>query len=350
MNGSREPILAIRGLRTEYPVRLGLFRRASAIRILDDFDLKIYPRETLGLVGESGSGKTTVIQSILRLVRAAAGEILLDGVDLTRAEGGRLRRLRREVQVVFQNPFSSLDPHVNVLGQVSEPLRVHRVGNKGERQATVIQLLHEVGLSSEYLSRYPHELSGGQAQRVALARALALRPKLLLLDEPTSSLDVSVQAQVLNLLLDLQQKLGVAYLFVSHDLGVVQHLSDRIAVMYLGEIVEMGPTETIFRSPGHPYTRALLTASGRSIDQAPVVLTGNVPKFSSPPAGCRFHTRCPFVMEVCRAEVPPAFQVGDGQWARCHLLAPQRTSVQPYQDVTDPEIDGRSVDELTEVP
>lgn len=321
MNASRKPLLSIRGLRADYPVRGGFLRRGSAIRVLDGFDLEIYPRETLGLVGESGSGKTTLIQTILLLNRPTGGKIWLEEQDLSSARGARLRALRREIQVVFQNPFSSLDPHFTVAKSVAEPLRVHRVASAAKRREMVVQLIEDVGLSQEHLSAFPHQLSGGQAQRVALARALALHPKLLLLDEPTSSLDVSVQAQVLNLLLDLQERFGLAYLFVSHDLSVVQHISDRMAVMYLGEIVEIGPTETIFQGPAHPYTQGLLAASGEDQSKAYVPVRGAVPKFSDPPSGCRFHTRCPFVMDVCKAVEPPAYAVQDGQLARCHLLA-----------------------------
>jgi oligopeptide/dipeptide ABC transporter ATP-binding protein len=309
-------LLSVSGLRAEYESRGGFLRRRRATPILDDFSLEVFERETLGLVGESGSGKTTLILTVLGLLKSAAGEIRLGGVRLT---SGR-NSLRREIQVVFQNPFSSLDPHLTVLEVISEPLVVHKVAKRHERDAIVTQLLDDVGLSREFLSAYPHELSGGQAQRVALARALALRPKLLLLDEPTSSLDVSVQAQVLNLLLELQQKFGLTYLFVSHDLGVVQHISDRIAVMYLGQIVEVGATDAIFRAPAHPYTQALLAASGHGGSRVANVLSGAMPKFTDPPAGCRFHTRCPFVMDVCRHVPPPAFTVAPGWEAACHLL------------------------------
>jgi len=307
-------LLEIRGLRAEYEERGMLFRR-NRVTILDGFDLVVGERETLGLVGESGSGKTTLIQTILGLVKPAAGSILLDGKPLAR-DG----RARSAIQVVFQNPFSSLDPHLSVLDIVAEPLAVHGTVTRSERRSTVVGLLDEVGLSSRFLSAYPHELSGGQAQRVALARALALRPKLLLLDEPTSSLDVSVQAQVLNLLLELQARYGLTYLFVTHDLAVVQHISDRIAVMYLGQIVEMGPTDEIFTAPAHPYTRALLAASGHGQPATGVIGTA-MPRFTDPPPGCRFHTRCPLVIDVCRTTVPATVAVGSGWTAKCHLVA-----------------------------
>jgi oligopeptide/dipeptide ABC transporter ATP-binding protein len=305
--------LSIRGLRAEYRQRRGLIGRPHKVTILENFDLDVFDRETLGLVGESGSGKTTLIQTILGLLRPAAGTIRLGSDTLTG------RRSRREVQVVFQNPFSSLDPHLSVLDIVTEPLVVHRVGTRPERRTIAVDLLENVGLGPRFLTAYPHELSGGQAQRVALARALALRPRLLLLDEPTSSLDVSVQAQVLNLLLDLQAKFGLTYLFVTHDLSVVQHISDRIAVMYLGQIVELGPTEEIFASPGHPYTQALLAASGQGNKTAAVRGT-STPTFADPPRGCRFHPRCPHVMDVCRRKVPPSASVGPGWVAKCYLV------------------------------
>ena len=315
------PLLTIRDLRVDYAVRRGLLRRAERLRILEGFSLDIEDGEVLGLVGESGSGKTTLIQAILGLVHPTGGQVLLDGKDLMRSDASQLRRLRRQIQVVFQNPFSSLDPHMKVLDVVAEPLRVHHEAKPSERRDRVIALLDEVGLGSHVVDAYPHELSGGQAQRVALARALALRPKLILLDEPTSALDVSVQAQVLNLLLDLQKRLHISYLFVSHDLEVVHHVSDRMAVMYLGEIVESGPAESMFRSPAHPYTKALLATGAESAERGNVVLLkGGIPKFSDPPAGCRFHPRCPFVMERCKTIEPAKFSAGPAWWARCHLL------------------------------
>jgi oligopeptide/dipeptide ABC transporter ATP-binding protein len=307
------PLLEIRGLRAQYEER-GMLLRRNTVTILDGFDLAVRERETLGLVGESGSGKTTLIQTILGLVKPAAGTIYVDGKPLAR-DG----HTRSAIQVVFQNPFASLDPHLSVLDVIAEPLVVHRAGNRDERKTTVTRLLDEVGLGPRFLTAYPHELSGGQAQRVALARALALRPKLLLLDEPTSSLDVSVQAQVLNLLLDLQSKLGLTYLFVTHDLSVVQHISDRIAVMYLGQIVELGPTDQVFGAPAHPYTRALLAASGHAEPEAGLIGTA-MPRFTDPPAGCRFHTRCPLVMDVCRTTEPASATVGGGWTAKCHLV------------------------------
>jgi len=253
--------LEIRDLRVEYSAGGGLLRRPTPVRVLDGIDLIVKERETLGLVGESGSGKTTLLLSVLRLIPAASGQVRIAGEDVLTAPRDRLRWLRRRMQVVFQNPHSSLDPHLPVHELVAEPLRIHTRMTRPERLGRVTNLLDDVGLPSTFAKAFPHELSGGQAQRVAIARALALSPTLLLLDEPTSSLDVSVQAQVLNLLVDLQQELGLTYVFVSHDLSVVQHISDRIAVLHLGQIIELGPTERIFQSPEHPYTQALLAAS-----------------------------------------------------------------------------------------
>lgn len=319
-----QPLLEIKALSTQYTSRGGLFRASVVTKVLDNFSLDVFAGETLGLVGESGCGKTTLILSLLRLVAASAGSILLDGEDVARAGGQRLRYLRRQMQVVFQNPYSSLDPHMTVSELVGEPLVVHSRSSRVERFQQVATLLADVGLDPRAVTFFPHQLSGGQAQRVALARALALKPRLLLLDEPTSALDVSVQAQVLNLLVELQQRHGLTYVFVSHDLSVVQHISNRIAVMYLGEIVELGPTEQVFNHPQHPYTRALLAAATPSTDarRLPRLPSTNpVPSFANIPDACRYHTRCPFVMDKCRTTSPPRYHAEDAaHWARCHLL------------------------------
>jgi oligopeptide transport system ATP-binding protein len=319
---TQEVLIDIKGLTVEYVSSSGLLARRR-VRVLESLDLQIFRGETLGVVGESGCGKTTLANSLVRFVKPAAGQVLFEGQDILRMDKTRLRHQRREMQIVFQNPFSSLDPRKSVLSIVGEPLVTH-TKLRGERlRERVKELLVEVGLSAEYVKRHPHELSGGQAQRVALARALALSPKLLLLDEPSSALDVSVQAQIVNLLLDLQKEHGLTYLFISHGLGVVQHISDRIAVLYLGEIVELGFRKNIFQSPKHPYTQALFSStpvpdpdSGRKR----IVLEGNVPSPADPPSGCRFHTRCPYVMDRCRIEKPEIHQIQDGHWAMCHLL------------------------------
>jgi len=298
-------------------------QQKQRIRAIDDVSLEIFHGETMGVVGESGCGKTTLGRCLLRLLEPVSGKVIFDGRDIMALSMSNLRPLRREMQMVFQNPFSSLDPRMNVLKLVSEPLRTHTDLRGNELSRQVEDLLIEVGLSSEHIKRFSHQLSGGQAQRVALARALALNPKFLVLDEPTSALDVSVQAQIINLLVELQQRHGLTYLFISHDLGVVQHISDRIAVMYLGQIVELAMSEDIFNSPQHPYTQALLSStpvpdpdSGRER----IILEGVVPNPANPPSGCRFHTRCPYVMDICSKEEPRSYPVGEYHRAACHLL------------------------------
>lgn len=298
-------------------------QQKQRVRAIDDVNLEIFPGETMGVVGESGCGKTTLGRCLLRLLEPVSGKVIFDGRDLMALSMARLRPLRREMQIVFQNPFSSLDPRMNVLKLVSEPLLTHTDFRGRELSRQVEDLLIEVGLSSEHMKRFSHQLSGGQAQRVALARALALNPKFLVLDEPTSALDVSVQAQIINLLVELQQRHGLTYLFISHDLGVVQHISDRIAVMYLGQIVERAMSEDIFNSPQHPYTQALLSSTpvpDPDSGSKRIILEGVVPNPANPPSGCRFHTRCPYVMDICSKEEPRNYSVGEDHRATCHLL------------------------------
>ncbi len=297
--------------------------RKQRVRALDDVSLEIFRGETLGVVGESGCGKTTLGRCLLRLLVPVSGEVIFDGRDVLALSWSSLRPLRREMQMVFQNPFSSLNPRMNVFNLVAEPLRTHTKVRGEELVRQVERLLVEVGLSGGHLKRFPHQLSGGQAQRVALARALALSPKFLVLDEPTSALDVSVQAQIINLLVELQRRYGLTYLFISHDLGVVQHISDRIAVMYLGQIVEMAASEDIFETPQHPYTQALLSSTPMTDPDSAgerITLQGVIPSPANPPPGCRFHTRCPYVMDICRTDEPTIFSVGARHWATCHLL------------------------------
>jgi oligopeptide/dipeptide ABC transporter ATP-binding protein len=336
----RGPVLEIHDLVVAYATGKGLLRPAKKLRAVNRVSIDVYPGETLGLVGESGCGKTTLGRCVLRLVPAESGTVRFEGRDLLALKGTDLRRQRRLIQIVFQNPYSSLDPRMTVDKIIAEPLVTHTdLRGKGLRNR-VVSLLEDVGLGAPHLDRFPHQLSGGQAQRVAIARALALDPKLIVLDEPTSALDVSVQAQIINLLEELQSRLGVSFLFISHDLAVVQHISDRIAVMYLGEIVELGPVDDIFARPAHPYTQALLASSpliDRAQRRAKPRLKGTVPSLVRPPPGCRFHTRCPYAYDRCPMEIPPPYPLSDSHWARCHLLdeAPEQRPA-AYLDVVGP--------------
>ena len=320
---NRETLVEIRGLTVDYAAAGGLLRRRGRVRVLDDFSLRLYRGETLGVVGESGCGKSTLGNSLMRLVEPVAGQVLFDGVDLLALDRAALRRARQKMQMVFQNPFSSLNPRLRVRSIVAEPLTTHLTLSQDALETRLVELLAEVGLSDEFLARFPHELSGGQAQRVALARALALKPQLLILDEPTSALDVSVQAQIVNLLQQLQREHGLTYLFISHSLSLVQHISDHIAVMYLGEVVEYGERDKIASAPQHPYTRALFSSTPQpryDSRRERIILEGAVPSPRHPPAGCRFHTRCPQVMARCRVEKPLPVDAGPRHWATCHLL------------------------------
>ena len=316
-------ILDIKDLTVDY-VTQSLFRRsAQRVRVLENFNLQIRRGETLSVVGESGCGKTTLANSVARFKQPTAGQVYFEGRNILTMDRTTFRRTRSEMQMVFQNPYNSLNPRMAVLDLVSEPLVTHEKMPRIELKNRVEELLVEVGLSAVQMDSYPHNLSGGQAQRVALARALALNPKLLLLDEPTSALDVSVQAQIINLLQNLQKKFGLTYMYISHDLGVVQHISDRIAVLYLGEIVELATRDKIFQSPQHPYTQALFSSIpvlDPDSNQERIVLEGNVPSPSDPPSGCRFHPRCPYVLDVCSVEKPAIHSVEEGHWATCHLL------------------------------
>ncbi|MFO0820797.1 MAG: dipeptide ABC transporter ATP-binding protein [Pirellulales bacterium] len=317
------PLLEIRNLKKYFPVRKGLFQSVVGhVHAVDDVSFAIRPGETLGLVGESGCGKTTVGRTLLRLYEPTAGTIHFAGQDVTHLGGAELRQLRRNMQIVFQDPFSSLNPRMTVRGIIEEGLIIHRLGNKAERLRKVEEILVKVGLDPTYLYRYPHEFSGGQRQRLSIARALALRPQFIVLDEPISALDVSIQSQIINLLTQLKDEFQLTYLFISHDLSVVEYISDRVAVMYLGEIVELATSEQLYRQPRHPYTQALLS-SVPSIDpdkrRKRVVLPGDVPSPIKPPSGCRFHPRCPVAIDACRTTAPPLVQI-DGHLTRCHLV------------------------------
>jgi oligopeptide transport system ATP-binding protein len=298
------------------------------VRAVDRVSFDVARGEVFGLVGESGCGKTTLGRMLLWLIEPTAGQVIFGGQDLTTLKAETLRRLRGQMQIVFQSPLSSLSPRLKVLDIVAEPIRTHNVVSGRAVRERVLELLRQVGLGEQHLDRFPHELSGGQCQRVAIARALALNPRLIVLDEPTSALDVSVQAQIINLLEDLRQAHGLTYLFISHDLSVVQHISDRIGVMYLGQIVEVGPSEAVFDRPLHPYTQALLgsiplpdAAAGR--ERKRVVLAGTVPSPANPPPGCRFHTRCPLAQSICREREPHLREVLPGRRVACHLVEAQ---------------------------
>jgi oligopeptide/dipeptide ABC transporter ATP-binding protein len=325
MTDTSQILLQAEGLAKHFPVRSGLLQRTTAhVRAVDGVDLTVRRGETLGLVGESGSGKSTTGRLVLRLIEATAGRLRFDGTDLRELPSGELRKIRSRMQMIFQDPYSSLDPQATVADSVGEPLRVHRNLRGRERDQAVGELLETVGLQQRHLHRYPYEFSGGQRQRICIARALATSPELLICDEPVSALDVSIQAQVINLLEDLQQETGVSLLFISHDLAVVRHISDRIAVMYLGRIVEVGDAEQVYERPRHPYTEALLSAipvpdpvKQRSRER--IVLRGDAPSPLDPPTGCRFHTRCAYAMDVCRVTDPETRTMPDGGSVACHL-------------------------------
>ena len=327
MSPAAGPLLDVRRLRKFFPVQKGFSRRVVAeVRAVDDVSFEVQEGETLGLVGESGCGKTTTARCVLRAMAPSSGEILFRPrtgpvVDLARLSRKELRSLRPEIQMVFQDPFGSLNPRMTLLDNVGEPLLVNGLADRRARRARVAELLTLVGLRPEYMQRFPHAFSGGQRQRIGIARALATEPRLVVLDEPVSALDVSVQAQVLNLLLELQRRLHLTYLFVAHDLGVVRHISDRVAVMYVGQLVELAPAAALFARPRHPYTAALMKAvpvPDPRIPSGDVALQGEVPNPASPPPGCYFHPRCPFVVDACRTETPVLRQVASGQFVRCH--------------------------------
>jgi oligopeptide/dipeptide ABC transporter ATP-binding protein len=318
------PLLEVRNLKTHFPIKKGVFRRqAGAVRAVDDVSFVVYPGETLGLVGESGCGKTTLGRTIVRLLEPTEGEIVFDGKPIGKLGKRALRPFRREFQMVFQDPYSSLNPRKRVKSIVGAPLKIHGVGNRRERRQRVRELLEAVGLSPEHANRFPHQFSGGQRQRIGIARALALRPKLIVADEPVSALDVSIQAQIVNLLEELQDEFSLTYIVIAHDLGLVRHVSDRIAVMYLGRIVELSPAEELYTRPIMPYTEALLSAvpipnPDVAEKRERIPLRGDVGNPANPPSGCPFHPRCRYATEICSQEEPPLVSYGDGHLAACH--------------------------------
>ncbi len=319
-------LLEVRNLKVHFPVKHGLFSRAiDFIRAVDDVSFDIAAGETVGLVGESGCGKTTLARAIVRLIEPTAGQTVFEGEDITALRGSELRVRRRKFQMIFQDPYSSLDPRMTVAESIGEALDIHRlIADPAERRGRIEDLLKDVGLDPSYAARYPHEFSGGQRQRIGIARALAVQPKLIVCDEPVSALDVSVQAQIINLLRALQQEHGLAYLFVAHDLAVVEHISRRILVMYLGRIVESGLAKTVCRSPKHPYTQALISAVpvvDLDSKRQRIILPGDVPSPIHPPGGCPFHPRCPVAEARCRTEVPLLRELDPGHHAACHLAS-----------------------------
>ena len=319
-----QPLLSVRNLKKHFPIRGGILgREVGRVHAVDGVSLDVAPGETLGLVGESGCGKSTTGRCILRLIEPTSGEIWFQGQDVTAMEGEALRAMRRDMQIIFQDPFASLNPRHTVGGIIGEALTIHGlVKTRQEMEDKVVQLLETVGLRPEHMRRFPHEFSGGQRQRIGIARALAVEPKLIVCDEPVSALDVSIQAQVINLLEDLQEKFGLTYLFIAHDLSVVEHISDRVAVMYLGRVVEVATAEELYANPLHPYTEALLSAvpiPDPKIKRKRIVLQGDVPNPIRPPSGCHFHTRCPIAEPRCSTEVPTLKSAGGRHQVSCHL-------------------------------
>lgn len=320
-----ENLLEVKNLKKYFPVKAGVFKRTVAhVKAVDDISFTVKEGETLGLVGESGCGKSTTGRTILRLLEATEGKVIFDGKSIMDLDKKDMRAVRRDMQIIFQDPYASLNPRMTVADIVGEPLDIHKLAkNKQERNEKVKEILENVGLGEEYMSRYPHEFSGGQRQRIGVARALAVDPKLIIADEPVSALDVSVQAQVVNLLQDLQKEYGLTYLFIAHDLSVVKHISDRVAVMYLGKIVELTDKKELFKNPIHPYTQSLLSAIPEADPKKKkdrIVLKGDVPSPVDPPSGCRFHPRCPKAFEPCSVKEPEFKEYGDGHFAACHLL------------------------------
>lgn len=327
---SQPPILSVRGLKKHFPIRKGTIfqKQVGAVKAVDDVNLDLWAGETLGVVGESGCGKSTMGRCVLQLHKPTAGSVVFEGRELTTLSTQQMRPVRRELQIVFQDPYASLNPRMTVGNIIAEPLVIHGIGSKDTRKQRVKELLDIVGLNPAFTNRYPHEFSGGQRQRIGIARALALQPKLIICDEPVSALDVSIQAQVLNLLDDLQQEFGLTYLFIAHDLAVVKHISDRVAVMYLGKVVEIAESEKLYADPQHPYTQALLSSIpvadpevARRKDR--IVLQGDVPSPANPPSGCVFHTRCWKAQSICSQQMPPLEQRSDGHMAACWFPGPE---------------------------
>jgi oligopeptide transport system ATP-binding protein len=324
---NNRPLVRIEGLTKHFPILRGMFikRPVGYVKAVDNISFDIYPGETMGLVGESGCGKTTAGRTILQLYDVTAGKVIFDEIDLTAQRGDSLRNLRPRIQMIFQDPYASLNPRMTVGDLIAEPLLIHSSMSRSERTARVHELLELVGLNPRFDRRYPHEFSGGQRQRIGIARALALEPEFIVCDEPISALDVSVQAQVVNLLEDLQEKLGLTYLFIAHDLSMVRHISTRVAVMYLGKIMELAERDELYDNPMHPYAQALLSAvpvpdPAIESKRRRIILEGDVPSPSAPPPGCVFHTRCPLAIDICKSDLPEFREVREGHMVACHLV------------------------------
>jgi oligopeptide transport system ATP-binding protein len=336
-----ETLLEVRNLVMHFPLTQGIIfqRRVGAVQAVDGISFTVRRGETLGLVGESGCGKSTTGRAILQLYKPTAGEVLFNGTDLTKLSAGDMRRQRKFLQMIFQDPYASLNPRMTVGSIIAEPMQIHNLVPKAERLQRVQELLETVGLNPYFANRYPHEFSGGQRQRIGIARALAANPQFIVADEPVSALDVSIQAQIINLLEDLQDRFDLTFLFIAHDLSVVRHISDRVAVMYLGKIVELASRDELYREPLHPYTKALLSAvpiPDPKVEKKRerIILTGDVPSPINPPSGCHFHTRCPYVMEVCKRVEPRFADAGTRHYVACHLFpssAPDSTAPTPLQ-------------------
>ncbi|BDH62779.1 peptide ABC transporter ATP-binding protein [Lysinibacillus sp. PLM2] len=318
----QEPLLEVSGLKKHFPVKNEIGQKSAVVKAVDDVSFKLYEGKTLGLVGESGCGKSTTGRTILRLTEPTSGSALFNGKDLFQLKGDELRKARQDLQMVFQDPFSSLNPRKRIGEILEEPLKIHKLGTKAERTEKVMDILYKVGLNVDHYYRYPHEFSGGQRQRIVLARALILNPKIIVCDEPVSALDVSTQAQIVNLLRDLQEDLKLTYLFIAHDISVVRHISDQIGVMYLGQIVEYTDTDNIFAEPLHPYTQALLSAvphPNPTMKRERIILKGEIPSPLNPPSGCVFHPRCPMATDICKQAAPVNKEARPGHFVRCHL-------------------------------